>query len=109
MELKKAIELSNRRPIMLGMLGGVYVMQGKTDQAKKLLAELESPPVNHDKLFAIATIKGRMGQTGEALDILEKLLDEKSGMIIYMKVQRHFFENIDNPRYQRMLKRIGLE
>jgi TolB-like protein/class 3 adenylate cyclase/Tfp pilus assembly protein PilF len=109
MELKKAIELSNRRPVMLGMLGGVYVIQGKTDQAKKLLAELESPPVNHDKLFAIATIKGRMGQTGEALDILEKLLDEKSGMIVYMKVQRHFFENIDNPRYQRMLKKMGLE
>ncbi|MFN2439014.1 MAG: tetratricopeptide repeat protein, partial [Chitinophagaceae bacterium] len=64
--LKKAIGLANRRPIMVGLLGAAYIKQGKTDEAKKLLAELETPPVNNDKLFAIAVIKSNLGQAAEA-------------------------------------------
>ncbi len=55
--LQKAIELSGRRPVMLGMLGVVYTKLGKTNDAKKLLAELESSPMNNDKLWAAMTIK----------------------------------------------------
>ncbi len=108
MELKKAIELSNRRPVILGILGALYAREGKTDEAKKLLTELESPPVNNDKLYAIAVIKNSIGQTGEALNIFEKLVDEKYGIMVYMKVQKDFFENSDNPGYQQMLKKMRL-
>jgi adenylate cyclase len=107
MELKKAIELSNRRPVILGMLGLLYAREGKTDEAKKLLKELESAPVNNDKLYAIAVIKNSIGQTGEALNIFEKLVAEKYGIMIYMKVQKDFFVDSDTPRYQQMLKKIG--
>lgn len=106
--LEKAIELSGRRPVMLGMLGSVYALQGKMKEANLLLAELGTPPVNNDKLYAIAAIKKRMNNENEAMDILEKLLDEKYGLLIYMKVEKSYFEDIDSKRYQQMLDRIGL-
>jgi TolB-like protein/class 3 adenylate cyclase/Flp pilus assembly protein TadD len=108
-ELKKAISLANRRPVMVSMLGAVYAKQGKTEEAKKLLAELELPPFNKDKLYGIAIIKSNIGQSAEALNIMEKLVDEKYGIMIYMKVEKYFFQDHNNPRYQRMRKKMGLE
>ncbi len=108
-ELKKAVSLSNRRPVILSWLGAMYANQGKTEEAKKLLAELELPPVNNDKLYAIAVIKSALGQSAEALTIRDKLVDEKYGLMIYIKAQKYFFQDYDNPRYQRMLKKMNLE
>lgn len=107
--LRKAIELSGRRPVMLGVLGSIMVRMGKVGEAKKLLAELESPPVNNDKLYAISFIKSSLGQSEEALQIFERLLDEKYGILIYMKVEQRFFEERDHPGFKRMLEEMGLE
>ncbi len=106
--LKKAINLAKRRPVMLAMLGAVYAKIGNTDEAKKLLAELQLPPLNNDKLYGIAVIKSKLGQMDEALNILEKLADEKYGIMIYMKVEKRFFHEPDNPTYQRIGRKIGL-
>ena len=106
--LKKAINLAKRRPVMLAVLGAVYAKIGNTDEAKKLLAELQLPPLNNDKLYGIAVIKSNLGQMDEALNILEKLADEKYGIMIYMKVEKRFFHEPDNPTYQRIGRKIGL-
>ncbi|MDQ3681531.1 MAG: tetratricopeptide repeat protein [Bacteroidota bacterium] len=106
--LKKAINLANRRPVMLGVLGAVYAKMGNTNEAKKLLSELELPPLNNDKLYGIAVIKSNLGQMDKALNILEKLTDEKYGIMIYMKVEQRFFHEPDNPTYQRIGRKIGL-
>ena len=107
--LEKAVELSGRRPVMLGFLGGAYGKIGKTNEMKKLLAELETPPVTNDKLYAISYIKSNSGQAEEALDILEKLLADKYGIMIYMKVEKNFFAGSSSPRYQQMLAKMGFE
>ncbi len=109
MSLKQANELSGRRPVVLGVLGGVYAKKGEINAAKQLLTELELPPMNNDKRYAISFIKYNLGQQDEALDILEQLLDAKYGILIYMKVERDFFENSNGPRYQRMLKKMGFK
>jgi TolB-like protein/Tfp pilus assembly protein PilF len=106
--LTKAINIANRRPVMLGMLGAVYAKMGNTNEAKKLLSELELPPLNNDKLYNIAIIKSNLGLQDEALNILEKLADEKYGIMIYMKVEKRFFHEPNNPTYQRIEKKIGL-
>lgn len=106
-ELKRAIELSGRRPVMLGILGAIYAIQGKTTEMNMLLTELESPPMNNDRLYAIAVIKSILNPA-EALNILEKLLDEKYGLMIYTKVQKDFFEQIDKSRYQQIIQKTGL-
>lgn len=107
--LEKAVLLSGRRPVMLGFLGSVYEKMGKTDEMKKLLAELETTPVTSDKLFAISYIKSSLGQSDEALDILEKLAAERNGIVIYVKVEKDFFADSNSPRFKQMLEKMGFE
>ena len=98
--LNKAIMLANRRPVMLCMLGAVYTKVGRIEQARQLLAELETPPINNDKLYAIAIIKSHLGQREEAYNILEKLIDEKYGIMIYMNTDTSFFQQGGDPRFR---------
>jgi hypothetical protein len=44
----------------------------------------------------------------EAFDILEKLLADRYGILIYMKVEKGFFPASANPRYQKILAKMGL-
>lgn len=107
--LEKALELSGRRPVVLGMLGCAYVQMGKTLEIDQLLAEIESPPMNDDKLYAISLIKFSLGKSEEALSTFEQLLEAKYGILIYMKIEQELFAGSDHPRYQRMLKKMGFE
>ena len=107
-ELKTAIELSNRRPVILGMLGRVLIIQGRLDEAKKIQAELETPPINNDKLYASAIIKNFLGQDEEAFKIFSQLIDQKYGVLVYMKVERSLFNNKNEAKYNELVKRMGL-
>ncbi|MGZ5191587.1 MAG: tetratricopeptide repeat protein, partial [Flavisolibacter sp.] len=107
-ELNKALDLSGRRNVILGMLGASYIRIGKTNEAKKILAELETPPMNNDKLYASVVIKGSLGHFEEVWKILDKLLADKYGILIYMNVERDFFPYHDHPNYALMLKKMKL-
>ena len=105
--LKKAIALANRRPVMLCILGAVYVKSGDMEQAKELLTELQTPPVNNDKLYGIAIIKSHIGQGDEALKIMDKLVDEKYGLMIYMNTDSTFFQQGGDQRFRALLKKMN--
>lgn len=107
--LQKAITLSRGRPVMLGVLGAIYAKQGKVGEMKKLLSELETPPVTNDKLYASCYIKASLGHADEAFDILEKLLADRYGILVYLKVEKDFFPASADPRYHQILVKMGLE
>jgi serine/threonine-protein kinase len=106
--VKKAIDLLGRRPVMIGVLGSIYARQNKIKEANEALAEMESVPVNEDKLYASAIIKSNLGYSDEAFDILEKLVKDKYGVMIYMKVEKNFLREKNAPRFEKMLEDIGL-
>jgi adenylate cyclase len=108
-ELNKAISLSSRRPAFLGTLGVVYARMGKPAAARKMLAELKSMPITSESLYAFCMIKSSLGQTEGIYAILEKLVDEKFGPLIYLKVEKELLllEN-DEARYQSLLKKMKL-
>lgn len=108
-ELLKAARLSGRRPVIIGMLGMVHANTNDIDEARKLLAELQSPPMNNDKLYATAIIKTSLGEYDEAFSIFDKLLEEKYGILVYLKVQREFFKATEDARYGVLLRKMGLE
>jgi adenylate cyclase len=106
-ELKRALELSNRRPVILSLLGINYAITGKTREARQIITELQAPPLNNDKLYAIAAIKSYTGQPDAAAAIFKKLVDEKYGVMVYMKVEKSFFKHLDPKQYQQMLASMG--
>jgi adenylate cyclase len=107
-ELRKAIELAGRRPVMLAMLGRALIRDRRIKEAEALLKELESPPPNYDKLYASATIKNALGRSDEAFAVFEKLIDEKYGIMVYLKAERRIFKDNNDPRYERLIKKLGL-
>lgn len=104
--LNKAIKLANRRPVMLCILGAIQIKLGKPEEAQKLLEELQTPPLNNDKRYAIAIIKSHQGHGDEAYSILEKLVDEKYGIMIYMNTDKSFFQQGGDPRFEGLLKKM---
>ena len=82
---------------------------GQTQQARQLLAELQTPPVNNDKLYATAIIKSHLGEGDEAYRIMEKLIDEKYGIMIYMNTDSTFFQQGGDPRFKTLLKKMNFK
>lgn len=107
-ELKIAAELSNRRPVILSLLAITYARTGKRAESQKILEELQEPPLNNDKLYAVAAIKVNTGDPKTAAGIFRRLVDEKYGVMVYMKVEKNLFKAIDQELYQQMLARVGL-
>ena len=107
--LEKAVALSGRRPVIMGILAVTYKNLGKPAAMKQIQDELEAPPVTDDKLYSLSFIKSHMGQFDAAMDILEHLLIEKYGILIYLKVEKDFFKGYENPRFQQMLQKMGLK
>lgn len=105
--LRKALELSGRRPVVAGTLGVVYSKLGKTKEVNQLLAEFEHPPVTNDKLYALSMIKYSIGQTEEAMDLLERLFQDKYGVLIYLQVEQDEYGIGKDPRYQLLLAKMG--
>lgn len=106
--LQKAIELSGRRPVTLGMMGANYAAMGKMSEVKAILTELQQPPMNNDKLYASGIIHLAMGEHDQVFPTFEKLTKQKYGLLIYMKVQNDFFNLPKHPRYAQLMKEIGL-
>lgn len=107
--LQKAISLANRRPVMLCILGSAYVKVGRVEEAKQLRAELQQAPINNDKLYAIAIINSHLGEADEAYRILERLVDEKYGLLIYMNTDTTFFQQGGDVRYRRLIEKMKLK
>ncbi|MEN7551470.1 tetratricopeptide repeat protein [Rapidithrix thailandica] len=109
--MQKAVKLSGRRPVMLGLMGLVYLQKGDTTMALQLLSELETPPMNSDQLYACAFIKMGLGREHEAFDIYDQLVKEKYGVLIYMNAEQNLFKKSNrlHPRFQKLLDQIGFQ
>ena len=63
--------------------------------------------MNNDKLYASSVIKFTEGRYDEAFAQFDKLAADKYGIMIYMKVEKAFF-NTQDPRYDALIKKMGL-
>ncbi len=106
---EKAVELSQRAPGALGILGLAYALAGRKDEANKVLNELlELDKRGYITPAAPANIYIGLGQNDQAFIWLEKAFQERSNYLAYLKV----FPIVDplrsDPRYADLVQRIGL-
>ncbi|HEU4712135.1 MAG TPA: tetratricopeptide repeat protein [Pyrinomonadaceae bacterium] len=106
---EKAVELSDRAPGALGILGLVYGLAGREDDANKILSELlELNKRRYVTPVALVNVYIGLGQHDEAFVWLEKAFQERSNYLAYLKV----FPLVDplrsDPRYVDLVRRIGL-
>ena len=109
-EFKQALTIAGPRPLWSGYLGQVYALAGKTEDAVEILHELRAasrhsyvPPV------AFAIVYAGLGKIDDAFHWLEKAVDERDGLLIYLKVGSVFDSLRSDRRFSEILTRVGLQ
>ena len=109
-ELNRALALSENSPVVLGHLGAAYARAKRKAEAEKILKELQTMS---DRQYvpssAVAMVHAALGDRGKALDALEKARDEHDFSLAQIGVAPWFRDLRGEPRFQALLKRIGLQ
>jgi tetratricopeptide (TPR) repeat protein len=109
-EFKQALTIAGAKPLWSGFLGQVYASAGKTDAAVEILNELRAEAKNHYvPPVAFAVVYAGLGQTDDAFDWLGKAVDERDGLLIYLKVGSVFDSLRSDPRFSAILTKVGLQ
>jgi tetratricopeptide (TPR) repeat protein len=100
-----------QRPDAQALRGVVYGRMGRTDDARAILRELDEMqraqrPVTD---FHRATVYIAMGDHERALDLLESAVRSRGFQMRLLKVMPTFDPLRSEPRFQALLKRVGLE
>ena len=106
---EKAVELSERAPGALGILGLAYGLAGRKTDATKILNELlELNKTRYVTPAAMANVYVGLGDKEQAFVWLEKAYQERSNYVAYLKVFPILDPLRSDPRFQDLVRRIGL-
>jgi DNA-binding winged helix-turn-helix (wHTH) protein/tetratricopeptide (TPR) repeat protein len=108
-QLRRAMATAGRRPLMQAILGYVYGLAGDRDQARRTLAELEGLAGEGQvpMLYLVYPCIG-LGKTERAFELLEKAYQDRSGLLVFLKVEPIFDSLRADPRFDDLLRRMGL-
>ncbi len=105
-EYQKSAELNND-PFSLAMLGQAYARQGKTDEARKVLARLrEQAKSQYVSPYAFAVILTALGDKAHAIDELEHGYDDAGFYISLIKVDPLFDDLRGDPRFDALVQKV---
>jgi len=107
---QKAINASRRRTsAMLGLLGHAYASSNRRGEALKILDELKEmsgqayvPP------YDLAVLYTGLGEKDRAIEQLKKAYQDRTGMLIHLKVEPLFDPLRSDPRFVELLRSMGL-
>lgn len=108
-ELKKAVSLSGGSSVYVSSLAHAYAIAGRRREAEMLLRQLnERAQHTYVAPFHIAIIYAGLGQKDQALAWLEKGYQERCAGMVWLKVDPRLDVLRSDPRFQDLLRRIGL-
>lgn len=107
---EKTVELTSGYPITIALLGHVYGLSGKKTAAKSMLDRLNA--IAADQYIAplyFALIYLGLGEINRTMDWIEKAYQERSGYLVYLKIDPIVDPLRANPRFQALLKKMKLD
>ena len=108
-EFQNGVALSGSDPDESVDLGYAYATAGKRDEARRILAKLKK---KRERAFVspatIAIVSGALGEKDEAFTWLEKAYEVRDPTLTYLKVGPKFTPLRSDPRFQDLLRRMGL-
>lgn len=108
-EIRKSIALYGEDPSLSPEIAFIYGITGRRYEARKILGRLlstsKSVPIaaHHFALIYIG-----IGEKDEALAWLEKAFEQHSPMMAWLEVDPRFDSLRQEPRFQHLVKRVGL-
>jgi eukaryotic-like serine/threonine-protein kinase len=108
-EGEKGVNLSGGSPLMRAALAHSYGKAGRTKEALQILDDLTK--LAKQKYVAphfFAGIHIGLGENDRAVGYLEKSYEEHSHWLVYLHIDPSMDDLRDDPRFQNLLRRVGL-
>jgi len=109
-QLQRTIELAGGRGALLyAALGYAYGLAGRGDDARRILTELQTSPVNRDvSPFYLAMIHAGLDDRDTALEYLARAADDRFNWVIWLQSDPVFARLHGHPGFVELTRRIGL-
>ncbi len=104
-EYQRAIELSGDNTKTSVVLGYAYAVSGRRAEAQKELDQLKE---QSNSPYDIAMIYTALGDKEQAFEWLEKAYEDRSGGLVFLKVDPGLDSLRSDPRFADLLRRVGL-
>jgi serine/threonine-protein kinase len=106
---KRAIELSPPSPRILGALGGVLAKDGKREEARKILDQLdELSAKRYISPFEPALINFNLGRRDEGFELLTKAFADRCFEVITIHIDPRFDGIRNDSRYKSLFQKLNL-
>ncbi len=108
-EFQKGIDLSGGSPTYRAELGHACAVSCRRDEAQKVLNELkELSKRKYVSPYDMALIHAGLGENDRAFDWLQRAYDYRSFYMALLKVEPAFDNFRPDPRFQDLVRRVGL-
>jgi TolB-like protein/Tfp pilus assembly protein PilF len=108
--LQKSIPLSGDSPDEPAELARTYALAGNREEAFKMLSDLNRlSERKHVSPSVIAALYGALGDKEQAFAQLNKALDMRDFILVLLNVEPMFDPLRDDPRFNELVKRVGLQ
>jgi TolB-like protein/Tfp pilus assembly protein PilF len=109
-EFESALKLSGARDTDLQLdLGFGYAVSGRRDEARKVLDRFQKL---HEQdavpAASVAILLGALDEPNEAFAWMEKAYQERDPQLTYLKAGRRFEPLRSDPRFEQLVRRVGL-
>lgn len=96
------IDALDGEPALRGYVLGVL---GRTSEARAILFELENAE-GYVSSIDVALVEAGLGEVEEALDSLDRALEERDAALVYLRTQPGFASLRSEPRFQKILSEV---
>jgi len=106
---RRAVDLSDRMAVTVSLLGAALARAGRPDEARPLLDELRAQ-VDEGAALSVwtAAVHEALGEHAEALDELERALEQREPMLQGLGTPFFPFGSLqDEPRYRKVLQSVS--
>ena len=108
-EIERAVTLSERNTRVIATLGNAYGLAGRREEAQAILTELRTRSrQTYVSAFYLALVYASLGMRDQAMEQLEKAVDERQPYLAGLNVEPPFLGLHDDPRFQAIVRRIGI-
>jgi len=108
-ELRNARTCVGDQPAVLAALAHVHACAGEAGEAAAMLGELESlSRRRYVSAYWLALVHAGLGDAARALELLERAYAERDVWLTWLGVEPRFDRVRGEPRFQELLRRIGL-
>ncbi len=108
-EFRTAADHSGHHPRSRAALACGYASAGKRDEANRILEELNAlSEMKHVSPYALAELHSALGETDQAFTWLDKAFGAREGWLVYLNVEPWLDALRPDPRFQDLLRRLGL-